>query len=40
VVLGPYFLKEIEDQMVKIKQNLKAIQDRQKVYSDKNKTTR
>jgi hypothetical protein len=30
VVLGPEFLKDMEDQMVKIKQNLKATQDRQK----------
>jgi hypothetical protein len=28
VVLGPEFLKDMEDQMVKIKQNLKAAQDR------------
>jgi hypothetical protein len=40
VVLGPDFLKEMEYQMVKIKQNLKAVQDRQKVYEDKNRTTR
>jgi hypothetical protein len=40
VVLGPKFLKDMEDQVVKIKQNLKAAQDRQKVYADKNKTTR
>jgi hypothetical protein len=40
VVLGPELLKDMEDQMVKIKQNLKASQDRQKVYADKNKTTR
>jgi hypothetical protein len=31
VVLGPKFLKDMEDQMVKIKQNLKATQDRQRV---------
>jgi hypothetical protein len=30
VVLGPDLLKEMEDQMVKIKQNLKATQDREK----------
>jgi hypothetical protein len=29
VVLGPELLKDMEDQMVKIKQNLKATQDRQ-----------
>jgi hypothetical protein len=37
-VVGPKFLKEMEDQMIKIKQNLKASQDRQKIYADKNKT--
>ena len=40
VVLGPQLLKDMEDQVVKIKQNLKATQDRQKVYADKNMTTR
>jgi hypothetical protein len=40
VVLGLEFLKEMEDQVVKIKQNLKATQDRQKVYANKNRTTR
>jgi hypothetical protein len=40
VVLGPEFLKEMEDQMVKIKHNLKEAQDRQKFYADKNRTTR
>jgi hypothetical protein len=40
VVLGPELLKDMEDQMVKIKKNLKAAQDRQKVYADKNRTTR
>jgi hypothetical protein len=40
VVLGPKFLKEMEDKMVKIKYNLKTSQDRQKVYVDKNRTTR
>jgi hypothetical protein len=40
VVLGPELLKEMEDQMVKIKQNLKAAQDRQKVYADKNRKSR
>jgi hypothetical protein len=40
VVLGLKFLKDMEDQVVKIKKNLKATQDRQKVYVDKNMTTR
>jgi hypothetical protein len=40
VVLGLELLKDIEDQVVKIKQNLKAAQDRQKGYADKNKIAR
>jgi hypothetical protein len=40
VVLGPELLKDMEDQMVKIKQNLKASQDRHKVYADKNRKAR
>ena len=40
VVLGPELVKDMEDQVVKIKQNLKASQDRQKFYADKNKTSR
>jgi hypothetical protein len=39
-VVGPEFLKEMEDQMIKIKQNLKAAQDRKKSYADKNRTHR
>ena len=40
VVLGPKLLKDMEDQVVKIMQNLKVAQDRQKFYADKNRTTR
>jgi hypothetical protein len=40
VVLGPEFLKDMEDQMVRIKENLKAAQDRQKIYAYKNRKTR
>jgi hypothetical protein len=40
VVLGIEFLKDMEDWMVRIKQNLKASQDRQKIYADKNMRTR
>jgi hypothetical protein len=40
VVLELEFLKDIEDQMVKIKENLKAVQDRKKSYENKNMTTR
>jgi hypothetical protein len=36
-VVGPEFLKEMEEQMLKIKQNLKASQDRQKCYDDRNR---
>ena len=39
VVLAPEFLKDMEDQMVKIKKNLKASRDRQKLYADKNMRT-
>jgi hypothetical protein len=35
-VVGPELLKEMEEKMLKIKQNLKAAQDRQKSYDDKN----
>jgi hypothetical protein len=35
-VVGPELLKEMEEQMLKIKQNLKDAQDRQKSYADKN----
>ena len=40
VVLGPELLKDMEDQMVRIKQNLKTTKDRHKIYAYKNKTTR
>ena len=40
MVLGLEFLKDMEDQMVKIKRNLKTTQDRQRVYVDKNMTAR
>jgi hypothetical protein len=40
VVLGQKLLKDMEDQMVKIKHNMKEVQNRQKIYADKNKTTR
>jgi hypothetical protein len=39
-VVGPEFLKEMEEKMLKIKHNLKATQDRQKIYDDKNITHR
>ena len=40
VIVGPELLKDMEDQMVKIKHNLKVSQDRQKIYADHNMTTR
>jgi hypothetical protein len=40
VVLGPELLKDMEDQMVRIKHNLKAAQDRKNNYVDKNMTNR
>ena len=40
VVRGLEFLKDMEGQMVKIKQNLKSAQDRRKFYADNNKTDR
>jgi hypothetical protein len=40
VVLGPELIKDMEDQMIKIKKNLKASRDRQNFYADKNRTAR
>jgi hypothetical protein len=40
VVVGPDFLMEMEERMIKIKQNLKDAQDRQKSYADKGRTHR
>jgi hypothetical protein len=37
-VVGPKFLKEMEEKMLKIKQILKASRDRDKRYVDKNRT--
>jgi hypothetical protein len=39
-VVGTGFLKEMEEQMEKIKQNLKVSQDRKKSYADKSKNFR
>jgi hypothetical protein len=39
-VVGLEFLKEMEEHMLKIKQNLKVAQDRKKRYADRNKTHR
>ena len=40
VVIGPEFLKEMEQEVVKIRQNLKASQDKQKTYADKHRMNR
>ena len=40
VVLDPYLLKELEQEVVKIRQNLKAAQDRQKSYAYKHRVNR
>jgi hypothetical protein len=39
-IVGPDLLWEMEEQMVKIRQNLKVSQDRQKSCTDKGKTHR
>jgi hypothetical protein len=39
-LIGPELLKEMEKQMVKIRQNLKVAQDREKSYADKRRTHR
>ena len=40
VVLGPELLKEMEQEVVKIRQKLKVAQDRQKSYADKHRVNR
>jgi hypothetical protein len=39
-VVGLDFLREMEEKMIKIKQNLKVAQDRKKIYVDKGRTHR
>jgi hypothetical protein len=39
-MVGPDLLREMDEQILKIKQNLKAAQDRQKIYVDKGRTHR
>jgi hypothetical protein len=39
-MVGPELLKEMEEKMLKIKNNLKVAQDRHKSYADKNKNQR
>jgi hypothetical protein len=38
ITLGPELLKEMEQAMIKIRQNLKVAQDRQKSYADSKRT--
>jgi hypothetical protein len=38
ITIGPDMLKEMEEQVIQIKQNLKIAQDRQKSYSDRKRT--
>ena len=40
IVLGPELLKEMEQEVTKIKQILKVAQDRHKSYADKNRVHR
>ena len=40
VVLGPELLKDMEQEVVKIRQDLKAAQDRHKSYADKHMVNR
>ena len=40
IVLGPELLKEREQEVVKIRKNLKAAQDRQKSYANKHRVNR
>ena len=40
VVIGPELLKEMEQELAKIRQNLKAAQDRQKSYVDKHRVNK
>ena len=40
VVIGLEFLKEMEQEVVKIRQSLKAAHDRQKIYADKHRMNR
>ena len=37
-MVGPDLLREMEEQLIKIKQNLKAAQDKKKSYADKGRT--
>ena len=40
ILLGPKLLKEMDQEVVKIKQNLKVAQDKQKIYAYKHRVNR
>jgi RNA recognition motif-containing protein len=40
ITIGPDMLKEMEQQVIQIKQNLKVAQNRQKSYADRKRTPR
>ena len=40
ITIGPNMLKEMEQQVIQIKQNLKIAQDRQKSYANRKRTIR
>ena len=40
VVLGPKLLKDMEQEVVKIRKNIKLAQDKQKNYADKHRVNR
>jgi hypothetical protein len=40
ISIGPYMLKEMEQQVTQIKQNLKVAQNQQKIYADQKRTPR
>jgi hypothetical protein len=40
VTIGPYMLKEMEQKVVQIRQNMKIAQDRQKSYANRKRTLR
>jgi hypothetical protein len=40
ITIGPDMMKEMEQQVIQIKKNLKISQDRQKSYADRKRTPR
>lgn len=39
-MVEPEFIKDMEEKIIKINQNLKVSQDRHKIYTDKNRTNK